>query len=156
MHWWDTLWHTVRWWKNSANIGEPWYPLHRDKAMQECKYPSYKNDWHTPCSVNSRCQCSHRSDMPPESETAAGRLTIINLTDSLTDRHQHPEASAQMIDTCAFCCWQLFTHRVSRRRSFGISYNIYHTYKVTNRGVDLSQQFMSRKRDLVNKEWAGT
>ena len=71
MHWWDTLWHTVRWWKNSANIGEPWYPLHRDKAMQECKYPSYKNDWHTPCSVNSRCQCSHRSDMPPESETAS-------------------------------------------------------------------------------------
>ena len=40
--------------------------------MQECKYPSYKNDWHTPpCSVNSRCQCSHRSDMPPESETAS-------------------------------------------------------------------------------------
>ena len=77
---------------------------------------------------------------------------IINLTDSLTDRHQHPEASAQMIDTLRFAVGNCSHTGVSRRRSFGISYNIYHTYKVTKRGVDLSQQFMSRKKDLVNKE----
>ena len=77
---------------------------------------------------------------------------IINLTDSLTNRHQHPEASAQMIDTLRFAVGNCSHTGVSRRRSFGISYNIYHTYKVTKRGVDLSQQFMSRKKDLVNKE----
>ena len=57
---------------------------------------------------------------------------IINLTDSLTNRHQHPEASAQMIDTLRFAVGNCSHTGVSRRRSFGISYNIYHTYKVTN------------------------